>query len=175
MRMRTALPCLRSRCRRRSSVGLGAELVGLLVALGARGADAGPFGGVEHSALDGGGVRVESHEAAERVDFADHVALGKTADSRVAGHLAHGVGILGENERLASEAGGGESGLDSGMPGPDDDHIIRFWDKQTCSTWNKVNSKSEIRNLKTNSRISDSQPARSSARLNFSRVFSTFC
>ena len=51
------------------------ELVRLLVALRARPAHARSFRRVEHAALDGSGVRVEAHRAAERIDLADHVAF----------------------------------------------------------------------------------------------------
>lgn len=107
--------------------GFGAKLVSLFVALGARGSDTRPLGGVKHAALDGSGVRVECHEAAEGVNLADYVALGQAADRWVAGHLAHGVGILREEEGLATKARRGQRGLDPGMAGAEDDDVVRFW------------------------------------------------
>jgi hypothetical protein len=59
--------------------GLG---VRVLVALGARAVDGGAPGGVEDLELDAGGVGGQAHQAAERVDLADELALGQAADGR---------------------------------------------------------------------------------------------
>ena len=105
---------------------LHAKLVGLLVALRAGGADARALGGVEHPELDARGVCIEAHRAAEGVDFTNHVAFCQPADRRVAGHLADGVGVLGQEERFAAEARGCHGRLDARMAGPDDDDIVVF-------------------------------------------------
>ena len=105
---------------------LHAKLVGLLVALRARGADARAFGGVEHAELDARGVGVEAHRAAEGVDFANHVAFCQPANRGVAGHLPDGVGVLGQEERFATETRRGHSRLDARVAGPDDDDIVVF-------------------------------------------------
>lgn len=60
----------------------------MLVALGSGAADGGAAAGVEDLELDAGGIRGESHEAAHRVDLADKLPLGQTADRWVAGHDA---------------------------------------------------------------------------------------
>ena len=99
-------------------------MIRLLVALGARGADAGALVGVEHPALDGGGVGVDPHEAAQGVDFPDDVALGEPPDGRVARHLAEGVEVLREQGDAATEPGRGKGGLDSGVSGSDDGDVI---------------------------------------------------
>ena len=104
--------------------GLHAELIGLLVGLSAGGTDAGAFGAVEHSELDGGGVGIEAHRAAEGVYFADDVSLGQTTDGRVAGHLGNGVQVLREHSRPATHAGGGKGGFHAGMASPDDDDVV---------------------------------------------------
>jgi hypothetical protein len=77
--------------------------------------------------LDGGGVSIEGHEAAEGVDFANHVTLGKAADGWVARHLADGVGVLGEEQGLTTEARCGECGLDAGVSSAEDDDVVGFW------------------------------------------------
>jgi hypothetical protein len=103
---------------------LHAELVGLLVALGAGGLDAGALAGVQHAELDAGGVRVPAHDAAEGVDLPDDMPFGQTADGGVAGHLGDGVEVLGENGRLAAEPSGGHGGLHPGVAGAADDDIV---------------------------------------------------
>ena len=60
------------------------------------------------------------HDTAQGIDFLDQMALAYAAYGRVAGHLADGVGVLCKDERLAAEAGGGESGLDAGMAGAEE-------------------------------------------------------
>ena len=100
-----------------------AGAVGEFVALGAGGADAGAFRGVEGAELDGGGVCIEAHGAAEGVDFADHVAFGEAADGGVAAHLPDGVEVLGDEGDAAAEAGDGEGGFDAGVPAADDDDV----------------------------------------------------
>ena len=102
---------------------LHAGAVGEFVALGARGSHAGAFGGVEHAELQGGGVGVEAHGAAEGVDFAHHVSFGEAADGGVAAHLPDGVEVLGDEGDAAAESRGGKGGFDAGMPAADDEHV----------------------------------------------------
>ena len=62
--------------------------VGVFVALSARATHRGAFRRVEHLEHDARCIGSESHEAAERIDFANHLALGQSADGRVATHRA---------------------------------------------------------------------------------------
>ena len=84
--------------------GLHAELVCLLVALRAGRSHARPFASIQHSKLDAGGVGIDSHGTAERIDLTDHVTFGESAHGRIARHLADGVGILSKHQRLTTEA-----------------------------------------------------------------------
>ena len=63
---------------------------------------------------------------AKRVDLTDHVALGKSADRRIARHLADGVGVLGEHQGLAAKPRRCHRGFNSGMACANDDHVIRL-------------------------------------------------
>ena len=103
---------------------LHAELVGLLVALGAGSLDAGALAGVQHAELDAGGVRVPAHDPAEGVDLPHDMAFGQTADGGVAGHLGDGVEILGEDGRLAAHACRRHRGLHPGVTGSADDDVV---------------------------------------------------
>ena len=103
---------------------LHAELVGLLVALGTGGLDAGALAGVQKAELDTGSVGVPAHDPAEGVDLPHDVPFGQTADGGVAGHLRDGVEILGEDGRLAAHACGGHRGLDPGVTGSANDDVV---------------------------------------------------
>ena len=103
------------------------ELIGLLVALRARGPDGGSLLRVEHPELEAGHVGVLAHLAAEGVDFAGQVALGQTTDGWVAGHLADGVEIEREQQGLATHAGCREGCLDAGVASADYDDVVFLW------------------------------------------------
>ncbi len=81
---------------RRLERGFGTELIGLFIALGPWGAHGGPTCGVEHPELDGRGIRVQPHEPTQRVDLANDLSFGLTADGGIAGHLTQGIEILGQ-------------------------------------------------------------------------------
>jgi hypothetical protein len=106
--------------------GLHAKLVRFFVALGARRSHARSLARIQHSELDTRGVGIESHHTSKGVDFTDHVPLGKSADRRIARHLADGVGVLSEHQGFTAKPRGCHRGLNSGMPRPDDNHVIRF-------------------------------------------------
>ena len=103
-----------------------AELVGFFIALGSGGADGRAFTGIEHAELDAGGVCVQAHDAAEGVDFPDHVSFCQSTDGGVAGHSADGIEVLGENCDATAEAGGGKGGFDPGVAGANDEDIVGF-------------------------------------------------
>lgn len=63
------------------------------VALGARAPHGRSFGAVEHAELDGGAVGDQARESAQRIDFANNLALGNAADGGVAAHLGNFVHI----------------------------------------------------------------------------------
>ena len=48
----------------------------------------------------------------------------QAADSRVAGHLADGRGLVGEQQCLRAEAGGSRRSLAARMAAPDDDDVV---------------------------------------------------
>ncbi len=114
-------------------LGLGAKLVGFFVALCSRRSHARAFAGIQHAKLNAGRVGVEPHHAAERVDLADHLALGLATDRRVARHLADRVEVLRQHERRAAEARCGTGGLDASVAGADDDHVVGFWVNEHCA------------------------------------------
>ncbi len=102
------------------------DAVKLLVALGARAPDGGATRGVEEAELDADGVGDFAHDAAERVDLADEVALGYAADGRVAAHLGDEVEVHGDERGLQAHARRGHGGLAAGVTGADYNDVVLF-------------------------------------------------
>ena len=93
------------------------------VRLGPQGVDGWALAPVEHPVLDAGRIRRPAHLAAQSVQLPDQVALAGAADGRVAGHIAHGVQIDGEDNGLQSHPRRRQSRLDAGMARADDGNI----------------------------------------------------
>ena len=93
------------------------------VDLGARPAHRRPLGAVEQAELDAHGVRQPAHQAIQRVDLAHEVTLAQAADRRVAGHLAQGGEVVGEQEGGGAQARGGGGCLTAGVASADHDHV----------------------------------------------------
>ena len=87
----------------------------------------GPYSGalapVEHAVLDAGFVRGLAHFTAQRVQFPDQMALARTADGGIAGHVAHCVQIDGEAHRAQAHPGRGQCSLNSRVARADDGDI----------------------------------------------------
>jgi hypothetical protein len=60
------------------------ELIGFFVALSPWCPNGRPFRPVKHAKLNSGGICVQPHRTAHRIDLTDNVALSQTADGRVA-------------------------------------------------------------------------------------------
>lgn len=84
------------------------------------------FGCVEEAELDAGFVDGFGHFAAEGVQLADEVTFAESTDGGVAGHLADGLEVHGEQEGFEADAGGGEGGFDAGVSASDDDDVEVF-------------------------------------------------
>ncbi len=102
---------------------LGQELVGFLVALGARAVHRRSLAPVEQAELDGRGVGEDPHRAAQGIDLADDLPLGHAADRRIAAHLADGIAVHGQERGSQPHPRGRQRGFQPGMAGSDDDHI----------------------------------------------------
>ena len=103
------------------------ELVGFFIALSAGCANARSFCGIEHAKLDAGGVGIESHRSAQRVDFTNHVPFGESTYRGITGHLANGIRVLSEEKRLATEAGCRQGGFNASVASPNHDNVVVFW------------------------------------------------
>ena len=68
-----------------------------------------------------GGVDGFAHQAAERVDLANEMALRGAADGWIARHVRDRVARQRAQADAASQARGRVRGLDAGVPGADDD------------------------------------------------------
>ena len=78
---------------------------------------------VEQFELDAGRVDGAAHQAAQRVYFTDQMALGGSADGRVARHVGHGFARQRAQTDAAAQPRRRPRRLDAGMPGADDDDI----------------------------------------------------
>jgi hypothetical protein len=78
--------------------GLHGLAIELAVDLGARAAHGGTLGAVQHPKLDAGLVGHAAHDAVQGVDLTDQMALAQAADGRVAGHLADGLKLVGQQQ-----------------------------------------------------------------------------
>ena len=95
----------------------------LAVGLGARTAHRRPLAAIEHAKLDAARIGDAAHQAIERIDLADQMALAEPADRRIAGHGADGREALGDQRRARAHARGRSRRLAAGMAATDDDHI----------------------------------------------------
>jgi hypothetical protein len=105
---------------------LQAELIGFLVALGSRRLHGRTLGLVEQSKLNAGEIGIDSHLAAQSVNFPNHLPLGLAADRRIAAHLGNRIDVAGEEQGGGSHPRRSQGGLHSGVAGPTDDNIERF-------------------------------------------------
>ena len=102
------------------------DAVELLVALGAGTPDSGAAGRVEQAELDADSVSYFAHNAAERVDFADQMALGHAADGRVAAHLGDEVEIHGDEGGFEAHARRSHGRFAAGMARAHHGDIVLF-------------------------------------------------
>ena len=98
------------------------------VRLGPEGMDRRSLAPVEHPELDAGLVRSPGHLSSQGVDLPDKVSLAGAADGGVAGHIAHSVQIDGKDHSFEPQPRGGKTGLNAGMTGADNRHVIAVQD-----------------------------------------------
>ena len=102
--------------------GLAIELA---VGLGARPAHRRALAPIEHPELDAGRIGDAPHHAVQRIDLADQMALADAADGGIAGHLADGLELVGEQQRPRAEPRRCGRRLAARMPSTDDDDVER--------------------------------------------------
>ena len=79
---------------------------------------------IQHSALNGAGVRRLTHFAAKRVNLTHKVALRRSSNGGIARAVAHRVEIDGEDHRAAAEPRGSQGRFNSGVARADYNHIV---------------------------------------------------
>ena len=109
--------------RRGADRGLHRLAIELAVGLGPGTLHRGPLAPVQDPELDAGGIGHPPHQAVERVDLADEVALAEAANGRIAGHLADGGDAVGDERGLRAHARGRGRSLAAGMAAADDDDV----------------------------------------------------
>ena len=88
--------------------------------------DGGSFAGANAADVSEGQIGREGHLAAEGVDFAGDVALGRSADAAIAGQVTDAVGSEGDAKGRAAHPGAGQGGFDSGLPGTNHDDFVQI-------------------------------------------------
>ena len=96
-----------------------------LVALSARRPYRRSLGTVQQPELDRRRLGDDPLRAAHRVDLAHDLTFGDAADGGIAAHLGDMIEVERHQQRLRAEPGGGERRFASGVPGADDDHIVK--------------------------------------------------
>ena len=71
-----------------------------------------------------GAVGDQARESAQRIDFANNLALGNAADGGVAAHLGNFVHIHRDEAGFCTHAGCCRCCLATGVTGSDDHHIV---------------------------------------------------
>jgi hypothetical protein len=105
---------------------LEAKLVGFLIALGARRANAGTLAGIQKAPLDGSGVGILGHNPTQSVNLPHDVPFGQSANGWITTHLTDGIEVLSQKGDRATGSRGSESGLYSSVTAPDDEDMIVF-------------------------------------------------
>ena len=97
-----------------------------LVGLGAQGPHRRAAAGVEDAFLDGGGISQAADHPTEGIHFMDKLALGGSADGRVAGLPGDAIEIEAEQGGVQAQPGGGDGRFTTGMAAADHDHVEGF-------------------------------------------------
>jgi hypothetical protein len=107
--------------------------VGILVALRARPAHRGALRPVQHLELDARRIGRETHQPAERVDLAHHLALCQSADRGVAAHLPEARGLHRDKRHAracAERRRGRTRGLGACVATADHDDVVSCWRRE---------------------------------------------
>ena len=97
--------------------------VELAIGLGARTAHRRPLAPVQHAELDAALVGHPAHQAVERIDLADQMALAEPADRRIARHRADGREAVGQQRGVRAHARSRGRGLAAGVAATDHDDV----------------------------------------------------
>ena len=95
----------------------------LAVGLGARAAHRRALAAVENAELDAAGIGDSAHQAVERVDLPDQMALAEPADRRIAGHGADRRESVRDQRGRGAHARGRGRGFAAGVAAADHDDI----------------------------------------------------
>lgn len=98
--------------------------VQVAVCLAAGGPHRRPLGGIEGAPLDAGQVRRLGHRPAQCVDLLDQVPLADPTDGRVAAHRAHGLDVVGQQQRACTGAGSRQRRLGAGVAATNHDDVV---------------------------------------------------
>ncbi len=94
------------------------------IGLGAGAAHGGAFAAIEHFEMDTGSIGGFAHNAIERINLADQMALADAPNCGVAGHRADAGAIMGQEKGARAHARRNASSLGAGVAAADDDNVV---------------------------------------------------
>ena len=94
--------------------------------MGARPAHGRALTAVQHPELNAASIRYQPHQAIQRVDLADEMALAETADRGITGHGPDSRETVGHQGCARTHPRSGARGFAAGVAAADDDHVKRF-------------------------------------------------
>ena len=99
-------------------------VVTFAVGLDPQGMDCRALALVQHPALQIGGIRRQTHHAAECIQFTYQRSFCRSANARIAGHIADGIQAHGKNSRLRAQCGRRMGRFNARMARTDHDDVI---------------------------------------------------
>ena len=97
--------------------------VSLAVNLGTKRVHRRTFAEIEHSALKGGFVGGTAHFSAKGIYLSNKMALCRSPDRGIAGHIANRIEIYAEHHRFFAKAGRRQRRFNAGVPCPDNGNV----------------------------------------------------
>ena len=96
------------------------------VCLSSGGADGRPFAAVQYSELYACPVSRSCHGTAKSVDLLDQMSLANAANGWIAGHLAQGFNIVGNQQSTNAHTGSSQCCFGAGMTATHHDDVVFF-------------------------------------------------
>ena len=81
---------------------------------------------IEQAKLDARRIRDPAHQPVQGIDLAHQMALAHPADGGIAGHLAQGLELMGEQQGAGAKARRSRRRFAAGMAAADDDDVVGF-------------------------------------------------
>ena len=104
-------------------------LIALFVGLGARAVHRRALPHIQHAELDASRINGLPHQTAERIDLADEVTFGHTADGRIAAHLTDRVQVGRDQRGFCAQPSRCGCRFGASVTSSDNDDVVRILDR----------------------------------------------